>query len=176
MKIRLYSYGGSGLKYFTSLLRENTNLDCFDKDHNPHQFCDINKTDIDKQIFIHACPINAHLSFKRRDKQRGGWIKDHMRHLGCSSSLQECLTNLFKKWLDATKNSNGKICMISYEDLLLVENNILEFLNIESLPLQQSFKKRDSNKNNLDPDDLDSLNEKYLELLTIRSQIGPFYS
>jgi len=81
MKVRFYSYGGSGLKFITNFFKCNTNIDVFDKDHNPHVFLDINNTDIDKQVFIHSNPINAVISFCKRNKKSPNWIKNHLKHL-----------------------------------------------------------------------------------------------
>jgi hypothetical protein len=61
MKVRFYSYGGSGLKFVSDLVSKR--MDASDAAHSPHVFEDIADTDIDKAIILYGDPRDALLSF-----------------------------------------------------------------------------------------------------------------
>jgi hypothetical protein len=139
MKVRFYSYGGSGLKFVSDLASKR--MDASDDAHSPHVFEDITDTDIDKAIILYGDPRDALLSFFRRGGARsaGGnakWLCQHVRHLYMkepeampridpSMTLQEYLDthdvdiigleNFFMQWV-RTKNTKP-IAFLRYEAL-----------------------------------------------------------
>jgi len=143
VKIKIFSYGGSGLKWVSSVFERNfrDEVDLYDPKHEPHKSFEhhersLQGTACDKILVLYGDPRNAFLSFIRRGKP---FLETHLRHMGChrpidpygkpSNNFVEWFKvnqhfNELERWWDSWVNAtiNKPICFVKYEGLRADEN------------------------------------------------------
>ena len=199
MKIRIFSYGGSGLKYLTNKLKVQLK-DVIDKKHQPHKFQDVNNLQIDKAIVIYGDPRNAVFSFFRRQCRSQGWAQRHLCNIhpdkretdapfADQDTIKEYLQNNdkdafqlekhFDYWLNC--NNNIPIGFIRYEaltDQWTVEQ-LREFLEIQdnnfNSDIRENFRKRGSNYEDLSSSQREKLEIMFKSLKEKQDNLPSFY-
>jgi len=190
MKVRLYSYGGSGLKFLTMHLK-SMGIDSYDEKHNPHQsFSDrAVEDDVDRVIYLYSNPIESFLSFWRRTGSDLRWINLHLKHLGSDRQITlpmreyiesakgfPELSNHFESWYNA--EVGVPIVFLRYEDLVLpsVEKELAEFLGFEGdLQIASNFKQRSSSTSATPEGVSKRLDSMFSELIDLQGGLPPFH-
>jgi len=187
MRVRLFSYGGSGLKFLTNFL--NKHIDAYDTEHSPHSNPCQKYLEIDRIIYVYSDPRNAVLSFFRRNAQRSGWLNQHLLHLGLKLNVNPDsyakdffdhkynvdLYSGFVKWL-LFRHPN--IVYVKYEYLRDTINNVLTFLNLDVNLAEEfcnSFCPRSSNYEVEDSKLQQALYDRYKKLIELQSTLDNFY-
>lgn len=190
MKVRLYSYGGSGLKFLTMHLK-NMGIDSYDEKHNPHQsFSDqAVEDDVNRVIYLYSNPIESFLSFWRRTGTDLRWINLHLKHLGSDRQITlpmreyiesnegfPELNNHFESWYNA--EVGVPIVFLRYEDLVLpsVEKEMAEFLGFEGdLQIASNFKQRSSRTSAIPESIYKRLDFMFSELINRQVNLPPVH-
>lgn len=186
MRARLFSYGGSGLKFLTNFLNEYINV--YDVHHAPHSKPNKEHLKIDKIVYLYADPRDALLSFCRREQRKKGWINKHNKHLQNDTDIDKDiaisgLTNKgglglethFKKWI---KFNHPQIAFVKYEYLDDSIKDLLNFLDLDeniSSKFINAFLPRASNYNNCDKNTIALLNKCYKGLIEFQNLLPDFY-
>lgn len=186
MQARLFSYGGSGLKFLTNFLDSHISL--YDVSHAPHAKPNKGHLKIDKIVFLYADPRNALLSFHRRDKVKNGWIRQHMKNLESNIKIkgQMSMTEViekdglgldvhFREWLNF---KHPQIAFVKYESLHSNIKNLLSFLDLDesiSSIFCKTFSPRISDYRNIDVNIQTLLHNKYKGLLKLQNSLPDFY-
>jgi len=202
MNIRLFSYGGSGLKFLTNFLGEY--VEVYGINHNPH--CRPQDSDVltvDKAILIYSDPRNAILSFFRRSEQYYStlvecgdgvsWLNKELSHQGRKQTLPNRLSiddflenyedvfelnNYFNEWLNFVPPKGHSIVFVKYERLCDVTDELMDFLNLDkniSDELRQKFVPRSSDYTQESEKNQQMLYDKYKDLIETQESLGPFF-
>ena len=184
MHVRIYSYGGSGLKFLSGIVNSQAM-----RSYSPH-IVPIIDSDFNRIIYIYADPIEAVMSFFKREQERSGWVNCHLRNLGrdCidyttfgdftqDESDPFGLEKHFDYWL-STKFS-CPVAFIKYEQLTKVSDNIAEFLKFENTTfsdnIKNEFRSRHSSQSFIEPDNLKKLKKKFCGLYNKMNELEDFW-
>lgn len=188
MKIRIFSYGGSGLKFLTNFL--DLGIHCYDVNHNPHSRPTKKHLALDKLIVLYCDPRNALLSFFRRSEDlRPSWVNEHLRNLGRDIRLPEDISaedvlkmdrdpfdleGFFKEWLGF--NHPCKI-FVEYERLVENKDNLAMALEIEPKSIENikdCFVARSSDFESQNDVIKNLLSSRYENLIKIQKSLNGF--
>lgn len=202
MKIRLYSYGGSGLKFLTNITK-NYVSEAIDSAHNPHTFEDINRRPIDKAIFIYADPRDAICSFFRRNGKSAAWVRRHFDHMNpnfmgstifydkdrrpktINEYLDTCnvdefgLERLFCNWLNYKPKK--PLLFVKYESIMNSETlqELQDFLQINNQQfvkdMRDKFRTRASSYKDLEEEYVDKITKMNQSLLEKQENLPNFF-
>jgi len=168
-KVRLYSYGGSGLKFLAKFLKKY--MDATARRNNSHRRPCKEFKDSDKIIVIYGDPRNAILSFfRKRNKKGKQWLNKHLQHLGINQKLPSNinletflqdsndmfdLNGFLNDWLNFNFNKKDFVLFIKYESLFDGIEKLFDFLDLDKSikddfikDFQTQFKLRQSNYKN----------------------------
>ena len=183
--VYVFSYGGTGTRMLCKFIQQHLKLNSQPHVHhgNPEQL-----SGRERAIYLYGDPIDAVLSFYRRDVEyETNFVKKHYRNLDVSGEFPKtfedyltwgsdafCLEAHFEKYRKA--QSVAGLVMVRFDDIWDHLGELFDFIRLPARPSDFPPKRaRLSKRDALKPDELAVLEKYFSGLIELQASMEPIH-